>query len=245
MPTGKTFRSGVVLPSLYTFSDKDYVYILPYYSKNENLTGFLPLLPDPYEAPEKNDPNFVAVTGRKTIRVNDKLVTENVLDMLHISFVHSFGNRDTPTPFRISFDENDKFSGKTTFHYKSGRESISRQIAGADVVTVENEYHLPSTTVTRVIAGDLVKVVVTRAFPVSESETVLFWEIYRNFWTGPLLTTLGDVAINYFMEQTLSEDISILKSIYLKHRVGTVVTKYDVTIQKFRQAVQKITTGQE
>lgn len=236
MPSRDIVQPKIALPSLFTFSDDQYLYILPSHSENE---GLLPLVPFPYEAPEKRDPSYVAISGKKTIPVNHNLVTENVLDMLHVSYVHSFGNREMPAPFRISFDEHDHLSGRTRFYYKSGPRSISRVIAGEDVVTVENEYHLPSTTVTRVIAGKLVKVVVTRALPVSESETILFWEIYRNFWVHPFIVHLGNLLIRYFMEQTLLEDITILKYCYPEHRVGKVVTKYDITIRKFRDAIEK------
>jgi hypothetical protein len=44
------------------------------------------------------------------------------------------------------------------------------------VVMVENEFHLPSTTVTRVITGKFVKTVVTRALPQENGSTKLFWD---------------------------------------------------------------------
>jgi hypothetical protein len=59
------------------------------------------LVPPPYFAPEANNKSFYKIIGHKVIQTNTELVTENVLDMLHISFVHTFGNRNLPMPFKI------------------------------------------------------------------------------------------------------------------------------------------------
>jgi hypothetical protein len=136
---------------------------------------------------------FRKITGEIRIQQDSDLVTENVLDMLHISYVHSFGNRATPLPSNIHFTRLDAYSGRTFFEYVAGDTSISRVLGSADRVVVENEYYLPSTTVTRVVAGDLVKTVMTRALRVSNRETVLFWTVYRNFWNSNAIEDfLGD-----------------------------------------------------
>jgi hypothetical protein len=40
------------------------------------------------------------------------------------------------------------------------------------------------------------------------------------------------------MKQTVKEDINILKTLYPESRCGSIRTKYDVTIDNFRKAIQ-------
>jgi hypothetical protein len=104
-------------------------------------------------------------------------------------------------------------------------------------VIVENEFFLPSTTVTRVKTGKYVKTVVTKALPHGFGKTTLFWELHRNFGIDPL--GIGDYFLQILMEKTLDEDVSILKKIYPENRVGPIRTKYDVTIKSFRKAIEQ------
>lgn len=115
----------------------------------------------PYYPPEEEDRSFVSTGGRVLINNNQQIVTENVLDMLHISYVHSFG-RNAELPTDVSFEELSPTSGRSTFLYRPFEWTISNRIGKTQQVIVENEYHLPTTTITRVIAGDLVKTVMTR-----------------------------------------------------------------------------------
>ena len=53
--------------------------------------------------PEAKDKNFRSVTLSKLFKQDARTVTENSLDILHISEVHSFGNKRRPvTYFRTS-----------------------------------------------------------------------------------------------------------------------------------------------
>lgn len=196
----------------------------------------------PYYPPEHFNDEFVHTSGQRVIDQDYRVVTENVLDMLHISYIHSFGNRNFPLPCNVRFKELSEMSGRSTFHYKPYELTISNQIGKRPVVVVENEYHLPTTTVTRVIAGDVVKTVLTRSTPITHNKTLFFWRVYRNFWRSrqfPCLNVVGDTTINILMEQTLEEDVHILKHVYPESREGSLVTKYDVTIQNYRKALAK------
>jgi len=228
MPQSNYFRSNskICIPRLPTYCDSNFLYVLPRVNSMDQC-----FVPKPHEVIESKDNYFTKVVGQRLINTNCEVVTENVLDMLHISFVHSFGNRNLPLPYKISFEKVSNFTGITKFHYKSGANSISRQVGNQESVTVENEFHLPSTTVTRVIAGDIVKTVVTRALPISENKTLLFWELHRNFWHGKL----GDWVMTYFMDKTLDEDINILKYVNPDYRIGRINTVYDVTITQYRE----------
>lgn len=196
----------------------------------------------PYYPPEHFNDEFVYTSQHQVINQDYRVVTENVLDMLHISYVHSFGNRKFPLPSNVKFKEISDLHGRSTFRYKPYELTISNKIGNSPIVVVENEYHLPTTTITRVVAGDLVKTVLTRSTPISDNKTLFFWRVYRNFWRSrevPCLNFVGDFVMNILMKRTLMEDIHILNNVYADSREGNLVTKYDITIQKYRKAFEK------
>lgn len=205
----------------------DYIYILP-------TTNEAPL---PYFPPEHDDPDFRVIRGSRLMQCGIDSLVENLLDMLHISFVHSFGNAGIPLPTNVSYEKTGEFSGRTRFNYESNPATISKQVGGTANVAVENEFFLPGTTLTRVRAGNVVKTVFTQSVPISSDRTMLLWSIYRNFWLDPHVSEfdrIGDVLLRVFMERTLDEDASILSRAYPEGRNG-FVTKYDITIRKYRE----------
>jgi len=223
-------QSDVHVPRLPLYQDSLFLYASPVYS----------ILPLPsYLPPEDTDPSFTKISGQCHIPQRSNIITENVLDMLHISYIHSFGNRDIPLPEEVRFRRLSNDSGVTFFQYHSGINSISRQVAKQECIQVENEYHLPSTTVTRVRAGTLIKTVLTKCLPLNEKESIVYWVVYRNFWNAtPLEQWIFDYYLRILMEKTLWEDRTILKEIYTDHE-GKYRTKYDVTIQQFRKSQKK------
>ena len=213
----------------------DDIYIRPSFDLNSNKgtiynhTIFIP--------PEATDENFVRVSGVMKIKRPNYLITENVLDMLHVSYVHSFGNNLSPIPFKIDYKDFNELSGKTTFHYTAGPTSMSKIIAGAKYVEVENEYHLPDVTVTRVKASEkLYKTIVTHCYPIGKNESILHYDLYRNFFTLPLF----DPLFEWQMELTLKEDVGILNNIYDDFNKGFMSTKFDVTQTKYREKKNKL-----
>lgn len=212
----------------------DDVYICPTYDINSNKgnkyngTVFIP--------PEATDSNFVRVSGVRHLHRPNNLVTENVLDMMHISYVHSFGNSLAPVPFKIDYEDINELSGRTTFHYTAGATSMSRLIGGAKYVKVENEFHLPDVTVTRVKANSIIKTIVTHCYPIGKNESILHFDLYRNFFTTPLV----DGLFEYQMKITLDEDVRILNQIYDDYTMGFMSNKFDVTQTKYREKMKKI-----
>ena len=187
-----------------------------------------------YIPPEATDSDFVRVSGTRHIHRPNNLITENVLDMMHISYVHSFGNTLSPIPFKIDYEDLSELAGKTTFHYTSGPSSMSRLIGGAKFVQVENEFHLPDATVTRVKANDLIKTIVTHCYPIGKNESILHYDLYRNFMTSPIF----DPIFTYQMKFTLDEDINIINYIYDDYILGFMSNKFDVTQIKYRQKMK-------
>lgn len=218
------------------------LYLPPLLEKNNHVYIFPPdmqqnILSSPYFPPEHDDPSFTAIHGSRLLGCPIDSLIENLLDMLHISYVHSFGNMDMPLARNIQYQDIGDFGGKTTFEYSPNRNTISTRIGGTDVVHVENEFHLPSTTLTRVRAGNIIKTVFTQSLPVSENKTLLLWTVYRNFWRDPnipLFDVIGDEFLRLLMERTINEDASILSRCYSDQRKG-FLTKYDITIRMYRK----------
>lgn len=232
-PEMKTNTFGV--PRFETHCTNDDIYIRPTFDINSkkgylyNHTAHIPT--------EANDVDFSRISGVRHLKRPHNLVTENVLDMMHISYVHSFGNSLAPVPFKIEYEEINELSGRTTFHYTAGRTSMSRILGGAKYVVVENEFHLPDVTVTRVKANDIVKTIVTHCYPIGKNESMLHFDLYRNFLTSNIFNPL----FTYQMELTLDEDVNILNQVYDDYFLGFMNTRYDVTQMKYREKMKKLT----
>tara|TARA_B100000035_G_C20992940_1_gene551100 strand:- start:446 stop:1513 length:1068 start_codon:yes stop_codon:yes gene_type:complete len=211
------------------------IYICPTYDINSqkgNIYNHSIYIP-----PEASNNDYVRIHGVLKINRPNYLITENVLDMLHVSYVHSFGNNLSPIPFKIDYEDIDELSGKTTFHYTSGPTSMSQLIAGAKYVKVENEFYLPDTTVTRVYASnELTKTIVTHCYPIGKNESILHYDLYRNFFTNSIF----DDIFHWQMKLTLKEDVDILNNIYDEHNKGFMSTKYDVTQVKYREKIKRL-----
>ena len=231
---GVTRDYNIGVPMFKIYENNDDVYILPTYdmiSGKGNITGYQPDETIHYPL-EHYDDSFVRISGSIKIKLNHNLVTENVLDMMHVSYVHTFGNSLSPLPFKIAYHDLSNISGKTQFYYTSGLTSMSNVLGNAKHVEVENEFHLPDTTVTRVKANkNLIKTIVTRCYPIDEENSVLFYDLYRNF----LVLPINDVLFHFQMEKTLKEDVDILKNVYIKYKKGYINTQYDITQVKFRE----------
>ena len=229
----KVRANAVSLPLLETHEDADIVYAaLP------TLFPGAQGLNEPYQPPEATDPAFTKIVGSRLIERPQEMVTENVLDMLHISYVHSFGNLGSPLPKAVRYEPLGLTGGRASFVYKPQRGSLATWLAmgpglADDAVRVENEFHLPTTTVTRVFVGSSVKTVMTRAQPIDAHSCRLFWTIYRNFYTAPVF----DGVMRALMERTLDEDVAQLKNVY-PHVGSQLSVGYDVTILKYREALR-------
>lgn len=234
MPGCKAMKGSCGVPNFLIKEKNDDVYLCPTYDTHSK-TGILPLNNDIYTPPEANDKDFVRIHGKINIKNNHKIITENVLDMMHISYVHSFGNQMSPIPFEIKYKNISDYGGKTTFYYNAGPTSMSSVIGNVKHVKVENEFYLPDTTVTRVYAGEIIKTIVTHCFPINENESILFYDLYRNFLTHSMFNCLFEKQ----MDITLNEDISILNNIHTKYNKGFMNTKYDITQMKYREKWNK------
>jgi phenylpropionate dioxygenase-like ring-hydroxylating dioxygenase large terminal subunit len=75
------FRSKINMKTFPTIENNDFLFFQPIIDSN---------LSEIFYPPEEYDSNFRAVDGYRIINNNYLSVCENLLDMLHISYVHSF-----------------------------------------------------------------------------------------------------------------------------------------------------------
>uniref|UniRef100_A0A6C0ERY6 Rieske domain-containing protein n=1 Tax=viral metagenome TaxID=1070528 RepID=A0A6C0ERY6_9ZZZZ len=159
-----------------------------------------------------------------------KFVSVNSLDICHIGFVHTFGNKKSPNPITnskvLQINDTDHHY-KIIYEYKAGENSLVNKIYNYDNITVENEYILPHTTVARVKFGSLSSTIITHALPISKFKTKLFVKAYRNYWSYDLNKTginlcypfenmvnyIGDKITFNTMYETLKQDKAIVDNI--------------------------------
>ena len=181
--------------------------------------------------PEYSDPSKRVIYLQEEFEHNAKLVSVNSLDICHIGFVHSFGNKRQPNPLQYSkiirIPDTDHHY-RIEYQYIAGENSLVNKIYQFDTITVQNEYALPHSTVARVLFGNWSSTIITHALPMSPFRTRLFVKAYRSYWSydlsGPLrfswsypwlflLNFLGDKITEYTMYSTLQQDKAIVDHI--------------------------------
>ena len=208
--------------------------------------------------PEANDSNQKAVLLAENFEHNAKFVSVNSLDICHIGFVHTFGNRKNPNPVQnsqiLKMNDSD-YHYKIRYEYLSGANSIVSQIFNFNKIIVENEYILPHTTVARVIFGNYSSTIITMALPISKFKTRLFVKSYRNYWYTNLdkinpfnylvykiLNKLGDMITYDTMFKTLKQDkviVDNIDKIDYKTMHGFFSIKYDMMSNHYKHYYKK------
>ncbi|KAG5183593.1 hypothetical protein JKP88DRAFT_277604 [Tribonema minus] len=206
---------------------------------------------EPFTIAEASDPRFRYVEGSVEIGGDAAACMENMLDLLHISYVHSFGNLNSPVPFEVDYNHSyDDANGalastSVTFRYKSGPKSFSKVVGKSPEVVVRNEYHLPYHAVIRVFFGeDCIKTIHAAAVPSEEGKTTLHWKLYRNFFmTHPMdqgpLNAAADLLFRQMMRVTLQEDKDIIEAIYPGYQRGYMNAKFDKQVLFWRKAYDR------
>jgi phenylpropionate dioxygenase-like ring-hydroxylating dioxygenase large terminal subunit len=200
-----------------------------------------------WEAPEESDPNFKRILLSQDFENNAKLLSINSLDVCHISFVHTFGNKKSPNPINklIIQKVNDaKYHFKILYEYLSGKDSIVKKIFKFKNLIVENEFILPHTTVARVKFGNYVSTVITCAQPISKFKSKLFVKTYRNYWYinekknnifflpyYKLINYIGNYITEDLMRKTLNEDKRIIDNID-KYDYDSMHGKFSIKFDK-------------
>jgi len=187
--------------------------------------------------PEATDPQMTAVLLHQTFMTYPRIVSENSLDIMHIAYVHTFGNRAKPAP---TYEDPPKEVGpdhwRTSYVYESGKDSMVSKLFKFKRIDIDNEFALPHTTIARIKFGDgLVNTVVTAACPVNERETRLFVKTYRNFFKNPLLNDW----FKGMMAETLNQDKAVIESIKNENMDGRFNMKFDKLQNTYRALYKK------
>ena len=203
-----------------------------------------------YQEPETFDNTFKNILINLNFNTYARLVSENSLDIMHIGFVHSFGNRKNPAPLyeRPPYLVGDyPYHYKSEYHYESGEKSLARNFFGIKYLIVENEFILPHTTIARVIFGNLTSTVITCTQPINNTNSNLFVKVYRNFWTdkdniffGKIINYIGDLVTIMMMKNTVMEDKAIIENIDLRYMDGKFNMKYDKIQNVYRSLYKKL-----
>jgi phenylpropionate dioxygenase-like ring-hydroxylating dioxygenase large terminal subunit len=176
-----------------------------------------------YNEPEASS-NFTSVHLELNFNCYSRILSENSLDVMHIGFVHTFGNRINPAPIVENPPHKvGDYHYKTSYNYESGGDSMARRIFGAKELVIENEFILPHTTVARVIFGNFVSTVITFALPLGNDKSILYVKTYRNFWLNPF----GDTVIYNMMFDTMNQDKAVVENINPTCMDGKFNMKYD------------------
>lgn len=165
-----------------------------------------------------------------------RILSENSLDVMHIGFVHTFGNAKNPAPIEI---HPPRLVGphhyKTSYLYEAGENSLARKYYGIKNLTIENEFILPHTTVARVIFGEFVSTVITFALPVSDDKSVLFVKTYRNF----IRNAIGDKISEDLMWNTMLQDKVIVENIDKRFMDGKFNMRFDKLQNTYKSFYKK------
>jgi len=231
--TSTTFshKTDIVYYRIKEVNNWVYLYDKPLYDVFES-----PPLHDVWFEPEAFDQDYRYITLSKDFNVDARTVTENSLDILHISELHNFGNPRDPLPKSDKTEKVGEEHTRVSYKYKAGPTSIPKLVYNIEELIIENEYVLPHYTVARVKFGDFINTIVTSAMPISDDKTKLFVKTYRNNLIThiPIIDTLFDGVMYYLMDKTLNEDKGVIEHIYPSHRDGKFITKYDELIRSYR-----------
>lgn len=198
-----------------------------------------------YSEPELVDDAFECIRLQMDYQADARLLTENGLDISHIGFVHSFGNRDAPCP--IDEDPPKPVGANrfvTKYQYETGPESFAKTVFGSLLLRVENEFVLPHTSISRIRFNpnnnenvtEYVNTIITFASPITTNKTRLYVKNYRNFWKHGL----GDAIIRNTMLKTMDEDRRIVEHICDAEKNGRFNMKYDKLANTFRVLYAKL-----
>jgi len=212
-----------------------------------------------FDEPEGKNKKFKAIFLNRDFNAYSRIVSENSLDIMHIGFVHTFGNKESPSPTSevAPYSVNGvPFHYKTSYTYKSGENSIVKKLFNMKNLIIENEFILPHTTIARVIFGPYVSSVFTFALPLNTTHTKLFVKTYRNFWYNLDQTIFskwfnhfGDCFTTDMMSKTISQDKAVVESIPLEKVNGLFNMKYDkiqnVYISLYKKLIHNVTNSKK
>jgi phenylpropionate dioxygenase-like ring-hydroxylating dioxygenase large terminal subunit len=203
-----------------------------------------------YIEPESKDKAFHCLFLKSEINAPSRIVCENLLDVIHISYVHTFGNKKNPLPLNdpIVFMKKG-FPNHYAIHYfyKSGERSFIRRFLQIPDLQIENEFILPHTIISRVKFGESTKTIITFSLPKNKKQTILFMKVYRNFifskssfLFSSIYNYIMNIIVNHIVRETILEDVTILENINIEKVNGKYNLKYDKFPNMYRKLYNRI-----
>jgi vanillate O-demethylase monooxygenase subunit len=191
---------------------------------------------------EAYNDNFRKVCSKEVFEHHAKFVSINSLDICHISYVHNFGNIDNPYPInnpKIEKIKDTKHHYKIKYEYITGNKSLARFFFNIYNITVENEFILPHTTLSRITFGTHISTIITNAYPISKYKSKLFVKEYRNYWFIKNPNNYFSYVFNYIfdnivltnMKKIIREDKYIIDNID-KTDYNTMHGKFSIKYDK-------------
>lgn len=210
------------------------IYQIPWFTTDFQLTE---LNKNIFLEPETVDKTMSTIFVNTVFNTYARIVSENSLDIMHIAYVHTFGNRDKPAP---SYEDPPKqltpYHWKTSYIYESGEHSMISKVFNVKKIEIENEFALPHTTIARIKFGKgMVNTIVTSACPINEKETKLFVKNYRNFFSSNVF----DNMFYNMMIDTLNQDKAVIESIKYKDMDGKFNMKFDKLQNTYKTLYKK------
>lgn len=205
-----------------------------------------------FKEPESNNLTFTKIFIKSDFEAYARTVSENSLDVMHIGFVHTFGNKESPSPIKEvppHMMNGDPYHYRTQYEYKSGKDSLVKRVYKIPELRIENEFILPHTTIARVIFGNFVSTVVTFATPTNMTHSQLFVKTYRNFWyisdtnNNPFacwINVLGNRMTTKMMTETVNQDKCVIENIPLRCIDGRFNMKYDKLQNVYRMMYKRL-----
>lgn len=191
----------------------------------------------PWRPIEDSNPKFTCTKGEVKVNCKKEMFLTNVLDSLHLPHVHvMFGNRQFPEPkdFRL-FKECLPSAAVVKFKYEAARGSLFN-----NEVKVENWFDNSANACSRVISNThQIKTVAVYACQTQENETLVFYNLYRNFLTARCF----DFIFQFLMKWTLREDAAIIENCDTSfdiYKDSSINSKYDVLQILFMKYIQKV-----
>jgi phenylpropionate dioxygenase-like ring-hydroxylating dioxygenase large terminal subunit len=204
-----------------------------------------------YEEPEAKNMNCTCNFLNLPFKSYARLISENSLDVMHIVYVHSFGNIQVPSPIyenppKLQDDYPNHY--KTEYIYVSGNDSIAKKIFNSSFLNVDVEFILPNTQIVRIKFDKYISTIITAVTPINMTCSQIFMKSYRSYWYKPNATNLFDIFYNHIFNQftnkimmdTILQDKKVVENINPKYMEGNYNMKYDKPGNLYRQLYKKI-----
>ena len=204
-----------------------------------------------YGEPEGDNSNCTANFLNIPFNAYARILSENSLDVMHIAYVHTFGNKQVPSPIKEVPPKKQTdypYHYKTEYVYTAGEDSVAKKIFNSSYLEVDNEFILPHTQIVRVNFNNYISTIVTFATPINITHSQFYMKTYRSYWYKPtannvfdyLYNFIGDMITSKMMIDTGLQDKAVVENINPLYMDGKYNMKYDKIQNVYRKLYEKL-----